>query len=72
MPEAELKLIYENPEISYIADENKIANNTFSVEIVSTTYKDSKELHLCHKCRKDFERFMRNENINTRNSAKNG
>ena len=64
MPEAELKLIYENPEKSYIADTNKIANNTFSVEIVSTTYKDSKELHLCPKCRKDFERFMGNENTN--------
>ena len=61
MPEAELKLIYENSERGYISDTNKIANNTFSVEIVSTTYKDSKELHLCHKCRKDFERFMRNE-----------
>ena len=28
MPEAELKLIYENPEKSYMADEHKIANNT--------------------------------------------
>ena len=61
MPEAELKLIYENSERSYIADEHKIANNTFSVEIVSSTYKDSKVLHLCPKCRKDFEKFMRNE-----------
>ena len=37
MPEAELKLTYEKPEISYIADKHKITNNTFSVEIVSTT-----------------------------------
>ena len=42
MPEAELKFIYENSEKSYISDTHKIANNTFSVEIVSTTYKDSK------------------------------
>lgn len=61
IPEAELKLTYEKPEISYIADKHKITNNTFSVEIVSTTYKDSKEFHLCPKCRKEFERFMRNE-----------
>ena len=27
---------------------------------------------LCNKCMEDFERFMRNENINKRNSAKNG
>ncbi len=26
---------------------------------------------LCNECMEDFERFMRNENINTRNSAKN-
>lgn len=39
-------------------------------EVVLFTSKT--ELDLCHKCRKDFERFMRNENINTRNSAKNG
>lgn len=64
MPEAELKLICENSEKGYIADKRRIANNTFSVEIVETTYKDSKELHLCPKCRKDFERFMMNENTN--------
>lgn len=27
---------------------------------------------LCPKCRKDFERFMTNENINTRNSTRSG
>jgi hypothetical protein len=27
---------------------------------------------LCYKCMEDFEGFMRNENINTRNSAKSG
>ena len=27
---------------------------------------------LCNECMEDFERFMSNENINTKNSAKNG
>lgn len=60
MPEAKLKLIYEDSN-GYIADEHKIAKNTFSVQIVETTRKESKEYDLCPKCRKDFERFMRNE-----------
>lgn len=31
----------------------------------------NKTYDLCNECMEDFERFMRNENINTRNSAKN-
>ena len=36
------------------------------------TFENVNDFDLCPICRKDFERFMRNENINTRNSAKNG
>lgn len=40
--------------------ENSITKNG----ILNTTY------DLCYKCMEDFEGFMRNKNINTRNSAK--
>lgn len=41
----------------------------FSNEFI---YKTVLGIDLCPKCRKDFERFMSNENINTKNSAKSG
>lgn len=52
------------PEIkSYISGQNveKLPDDKVAVEI--TEYRDRryKEYHLCPKCRKEFERFMKNE-----------
>jgi hypothetical protein len=38
-----------------------IKDNVLSVEIIRYSRRKEKTLHLCPKCRKDFERFMDNE-----------
>ena len=53
------------PEIkSYLSGQKveKLADDKIAVEI--TEYRDRryKEYHLCPKCRKEFERFMKNDN----------
>lgn len=57
---AEIKLIYEDLS-SYLANRYPISPKTLNVEIIESTNRRSKEFHLCPECRKDFERFMRNE-----------
>ena len=45
----------------YVSDENLVAENVVSAQIIEYYDDKRKEIHLCGKCRKDFERFMRNE-----------
>lgn len=46
----------------YIANERLLRNKMLSATIVVSHERKSKEYDLCSKCRKDFERFMKNEN----------
>lgn len=45
----------------YVSDENLVAENVVSAQIIEYYDDKRKEIHLCGKCRKDFERFIRNE-----------
>lgn len=56
----------------YVTEEFLKSPEISSASIVKYYNFERSEYDLCHKCRKDFERFMRNETINTRNSAKSG
>lgn len=40
----------------------KLSDVKLGMEIIKNYTYDSKRYHLCYKCRKDFERFMKNEN----------
>ena len=57
----EFKMIYEESQ-GYLSDKHKlIKGNVLSVEIIGYSRRKEKILHLCHKCRKDIERFMKND-----------
>ena len=56
---AELKMIYSD-KCGYVSDEYMVSENIMAVTIVESQYKNCKSFDLCHKCRKDFERFMEN------------
>lgn len=56
---AKLTEIYETS-TGYISDKYKVAEKILVVEIIESTNRREKTFHLCPKCRKDFERFMRN------------
>ena len=60
MNRGELKMIYEKTE-GYISDEHELTGGVLSVEIAVRSRRREKIIHLCPKCRKDFERFMDNE-----------
>lgn len=45
----------------YISDAKLISPEVASIEIVESYLTQNQTIHLCGKCRKDFERFMRNE-----------
>lgn len=45
----------------YIGDTQLITDDVVSVTIVETHDVRTKHFDLCPKCRKDFERFMKNE-----------
>jgi hypothetical protein len=44
----------------YISDTQLIAPEIVSAEIVEEYCEKQKTIHLCGKCRKDFERFIKN------------
>ena len=44
-----------------VSDEYMVSENIMAVTIVEKQYKKRKSFDLCPKCRKDFERFMKNE-----------
>lgn len=48
----------------YVSDVKLIAPNVYSTEICEYYNGKRKHIHLCRKCRKEFERFMRNGNNN--------
>lgn len=45
----------------YISDTQLISPKIVSVEIVEGYAENRKTIHLCGKCRKEFEKFLRNE-----------
>lgn len=47
----------------YISDTQLISPEIVSAEIVEGYFEKQKTIHLCGKCRKKFERFMRDESI---------
>ena len=57
---AELEMIYSD-KCGYVSDEYMVSENVMAVTIVESQYKKRKSFDLCPKCRKDFERFMKNE-----------
>lgn len=58
----ELKLLTAD-RYGYISDTQLISPEIVSVEIVEYYRERQKTIHLCGKCRKKFERFMRDESI---------
>ena len=60
MNHKEFEAIYEETE-GYISDKHELTGGVLSVEIAVRSRRRGKTLHLCPKCRKDFERFMNNE-----------
>ena len=57
---AELEMIYSD-KCGYVSDEYMVYENIMAVTIVESQSKNCKSFDLCPKCRKDFERFMKNE-----------
>lgn len=45
----------------YLSNENLVSENVMQSQIIEYYDEKRREIHLCGKCRKDFERFMRNE-----------
>lgn len=56
----ELKLLTAD-RYGYISDTQLISPEIVSVEITEGYFENRKTIHLCGKCRKEFEKFMRNE-----------
>ena len=56
----ELKMMCDE-KYGYIGDTHLVADDVVSVTIVETHDVKTRRFDLCHKCRKDFERFMRNQ-----------
>lgn len=46
----------------YITDTKLVFPEIASVEITESYTENRNKIHLCGKCRKEFERFMKNEN----------
>lgn len=45
----------------YVSDAKLILPNVYSAEIIEYYIEKRKHIHLCGKCRKEFERFMKME-----------
>lgn len=58
----ELKLLTSD-RYGYISDTQLISPEIVSAEITEGYCEKQKTIHLCGKCRKKFERFMRDESI---------
>ena len=59
----ELKMMCDE-KYGYLGDTHLITEDVISVTIVETHDVKTRRFDLCPRCRKDFERFMRNENTN--------
>ena len=58
----EFKVICEETE-GYITDKHELIKGVLSVEIKGRIRRREKTIHLCSNCRKDFDRFMNNEQL---------
>ena len=56
----ELKMMCDE-KYGYLCDTHLITDDVVSVTIFETHDVKTRRFDLCHKCRKDFERFMKNE-----------
>ena len=56
----ELKMMCDE-KYGYVADTHLITEDVVSVTIVECHDVETRRFDLCPKCRKDFERFMKNE-----------
>ena len=62
MPMTEFEMKYG--EVSgYIMGTEVLSDELIGVNICETVHDREKYFDLCHKCRKDFERFMKNEKL---------
>lgn len=52
--------------IGYIAESDLLAPNVPSIQIVETYNSKTKEYDLCGECRKDFEKFMKMDDLDLR------
>lgn len=44
----------------YVSEEHLVGEKVLSATITEFYNDQNKQIHLCEKCRKDFERFMKN------------
>lgn len=57
---AELDVIVEETDREYVSDKRNYANGVWGTNIVYDTFMKHVKYDLCPKCRKDFEKFMKN------------
>lgn len=62
----ELEMLTAN-RFGYITDTNLISPEIVSVEITESYTEHRKQIHLCGKCRKEFEKFLKGECVNATN-----
>ena len=55
------EIIRYNEKYGYLGDTHLITEDVVSVTIVECHDVETRRFDLCPKCRKDFERFMKNE-----------
>lgn len=55
--------VISNEPYGYVCGQTHELPDIKSVSIVRGYHKKEKVIHLCGKCRKDFERFMKNEKV---------
>ena len=63
MTPARFKMEYAET-TGYIADTELISPGIMAVQIIETCDVRDKDFHLCPKCRKEFEEWMKNERHN--------
>ncbi len=56
---ADVEFISENI-VGYVSNAYLLNHPTANAEIVESSEQKTKHYHLCGKCRKDFEKFMKN------------
>lgn len=62
MRRADIKMRYSEKE-GYLVGIKPASQENYTAEISEETRIKTKNFELCHKCRADFERFMKNEKI---------
>ena len=61
-PAQKFDLTVETVDVNgYVSEHHLVSSQVLSAKIVEYYNSKTKTLHLCSECRKDFERFMRNE-----------